>query len=351
MSLPPSTLREITPEPPPGGEPAAILIRMPNWLGDLLMATGFVRAVLKRFPAARVDLIVRAGFEVLPLPHRGRVWSHDKRVQGPGAFGAGLRGEGFTHFFVLPPSLSSAWMAWRSRIPWRIGYAGEGRSLLLRPARRTAHAPRSVHLSQEYLDLLQPWLLARSGEYPAGLEPPPGWMKAHLPQPVRQGPSYVVLAPGAEYGPAKQWPPGHYRRTAEALSGAGWRVVAAGLPKDRPLGEELTAGLPGALNLCGETDLPALTALLAGARLVISNDSGAMHLAAAAGVPQIALFGSTNSTWTAPLNPRAVLLSRNEPCAPCYRRTCPLGHRRCLNELAPELVSARALEMLSGAPT
>ena len=342
-----STMHNGTQEHPPGGDPAAILIRMPNWLGDLLMATGFVRAVRHRFPSARVDLIVRAGFEVLPLPHRGRVWPYDKRLLGSGAFGAGLRDQGFTHFFVLPPSLSSAWMAWRSRIPWRIGYTGEGRGVLLRPARRHESPPRSVHLVQEYLDLLRPWMTARTGDFPAGLEPPPGWMQTHQPESVRQGPPYVVLAPGAEFGPAKQWPPGHYRATAEALANAGWRVVVAGLPKDRELGAEITAGIPGALNLCGDTHLPALTALLHGARLVISNDSGAMHLAAAAGVPQIALFGSTNPVWTAPLNPRATLLTRGEACSPCYQRVCPLGHRRCLNDLAPELVLAKALELLA----
>ena len=333
-------------------EPTAILIRTPNWLGDLLVATAFVRAVLQRFPAARVDLIVRKGFEALPLPHRGRVLPFDRHALSAGAFGRSLRGRGHSHLFVLPPSFSAAWMAFCTGIPTRAGYRGQGRGWLLRPALRHRHAPRSVHLVREYLDLLAPWPLpATDAADPAappaaGLAPPEGWVEAHRPPQAPAPGTYVVLTPGAEYGPAKQWPEAHYRTLAAGLSEAGWPVVVAGLPKDRTLGERLLAGLPLGLNLCGETELPALTALLAGARLLVSNDSGGMHLGAALGVPQLALFGSTNPTWTGPLSPLAEIVTRNEPCAPCYARTCPLGHLRCLRDLAPAPVLARALALL-----
>jgi lipopolysaccharide heptosyltransferase II len=329
------------------GEPEAILIRTPNWLGDLLVSTAFVRAVLQRFPAARVDLIVRAGFEVLPLPHRGRVLPFDRRAIGAGAFGRGLRSQGHTHLFVLPPSFSSAWMAWRTGIPHRIGYRGQGRAWLLRPALAHRHAPRSVHLAQEYLDLLRPWLEATPEQFSAGLEPAPGWVEAHRPAAAPPAGSYAVLAPGAEYGPAKMWPAEHYRALAATLDAAGWAVVVAGLAKDRAQGDAILAGSRAGANLCGATDLPGLTALLAGARLLVSNDSGAMHLGAALGLPQLALFGSTNPTWTAPLNPRAEVLYRAEPCSPCYARECPLGHLRCLRELRPEPVAERALALLA----
>ncbi|MDH5750904.1 MAG: lipopolysaccharide heptosyltransferase II [Deltaproteobacteria bacterium] len=327
--------------------PKAVLIRTPNWLGDLMMATGFIRAALEMFPGVRIDLIVRAGFERLPLPRRGEIRVFDRKTASAGAFGKSLRGAGYSHFFVLPPSFSSAWMAFRSGIPHRIGYAGEWRSLLLRPALRHSHAPRSVHLVREYLDLLAPWGHAELEAQPAGLDMPPEWVEKHLPERLREHPPYVVLAPGAEYGPAKQWPDEHYRETARALADAGWPVVVAGLAKDRELGAEILAGLAGGLNLCGETGLLELTALLARARLLISNDSGAMHMAAAAGIPQIALFGSTNPHWTAPLNPRAVLLQNPQPCAPCYRRTCPLGHLRCLQELPPGRAVEAALKLLA----
>jgi heptosyltransferase-2 len=155
-----------------------------------------------------------------------------------------------------------------------------------------------------------------------------------------------VLAPGAEYGPAKQWPAEHYRRAAAALHGAGWRIVVAGLPGDRPVGEAILADAPGGLNLCGETALPGLVALLARAALLVSNDSGAMHIAAALGTPQVALFGSTNPVWTRPLNPRARVVYRALPCSPCYRRVCPLGHTDCLVGIAPNAVVQQALSLL-----
>src|SRR3970040_1952063 len=102
--------------------PHAVLVRTPNWLGDLMVSTSFLRALLARFPEARVDLIVRRGFEALPLPHRGRILPYDKRGAGPGRFGRALRGAGYSHAFILPPGFSSAWMAWNAGVPWRIGY-------------------------------------------------------------------------------------------------------------------------------------------------------------------------------------------------------------------------------------
>ena len=114
-------------------DPTKILIRMPNWLGDLMMATAFCQAVLERFPEATVDLIVRKGFEGLPLPHRGTLLPFDRELTKAGDFGAELANQGYQRIYVLPPSFSSAWMAWRSRIPERIGYSGDGRRWLLRP--------------------------------------------------------------------------------------------------------------------------------------------------------------------------------------------------------------------------
>jgi heptosyltransferase-2 len=327
-------------------EPSAILVRTPNWLGDLLMSTAFLRALLSRFPDVRVDLIVRRGFEVLPLPHRGEIFPYDKAVQGPGAFGKGLRGRGHSHFFVLPPSLSSAWMALRSGVPHRIGYGGGGRGLLLRPALHYGHSHRSVHLVTEYLGLLRPFGMVPDSKHLPGLEVSEGWIAEHIPSVLAAAHQYVVLAPGAEFGPAKQWPLAHYAALAAGLREAGKRVVVAGLAKDRDAAAEILAGDGDGLNLCGETDLPALVALLARAGLLVSNDSGAMHLAAALQVPQVALFGSSNPSWTAPLNPKAEVVYRGLDCSPCYKRTCPLGHTDCLREISPTEVLEHALILL-----
>jgi heptosyltransferase-2 len=326
--------------------PAAILVRTPNWLGDLMMATAFLEALCARFPDVPIDLIVRRGLENIPLPHRGRVLAFDRTQQSAGAFGRGLRGQGYSHCFVLPPSFSAAWMAWRSRIPWRIGYGGEGRGLLLRPALRRTAAPRSRHLALEYLDLLRPWGVQSDGATALHLPVDAAWVAQRRPAALAGLDGYVVLASGAEYGPAKQWPLAYYARLAQGLGAAGWPVVVAGLAKDRAAAEQILQGVPGGINLCGDTGLEALIAVLAGAALLASNDSGAMHIGAALGIAQVAFFGSTNPRWTAPLNPRAHVLTRSLPCAPCYARECPLGHLNCLRELTPEPVLAQCLDLL-----
>ncbi len=337
-------------------EPRAILVRTPNWLGDLMMSTSFLGTLLERFPDVPVDLIVRQGFDTLPLPHRGSIFPFDKRKQWAGTFGKGFRGRRFngrrfngkeySHIFVLPPSFSSAWMAFRSGIPNRIGYRGEGRSPLLRPALRHPHPHRSVHLVEEYFHLLAPWMETGAGPRPPALLVDDSWRRKHMPESTALHAPYVVLVPGAEYGPAKQWPPRHYGKVAAALHQAGWKVVVAGLADDWEAGGEILAGIGDGLNLCGATSLPELTALLAGAVLVISNDSGAMHLAAALHRPQIALFGSSDPAWTAPLNDWAAVFHLGLSCSPCFKRSCPLGHTDCLNTIEPEGVIVRAIELL-----
>lgn len=336
--------------------PTSIIIRAPNWLGDLLISTVFCQAVLERFPGIPVDVIVPRAFQVLPVPHRGRLLSFDRKTDSPGRMGSSLRGRGYSHFFVLPPSLSSAWMAFRSGIRHRIGYRGPMRGWLLRPALTNPYPPRSVHLAREYLGLLRPWAVfdggvSGSAELAAHLPLPPGWVERHLPGALAElgsrGESFVVLAPGADYGAAKQWPPEHYRETAAALHRAGWRVVVGGLEEHRPLGEMILDGLDGALNLCGETGVEALVAVISRAALVISNDSGAMHMAAALQRPQIALFGPTSLAWTSPLNSGAHVFTRDERCSPCFARSCPLGHQRCMKDLTPAPVIEKAIALLS----
>ena len=137
------------------------------------------------------------------------------------------------------------------------------------------------------------------------------------------------------------------RRAAAALRArAGLPVVVVGTRAERPLGERGARGARGSCNWCGETDLPGLVALLARAELLVSNDSGAMHVMAALGRPQVAIFGSTSPAWTAPLNPRAAVVAGDEPCAPCFRRRCRHGHYRCLRGIGAERVVREALALL-----
>lgn len=310
------------------------------------MATGVLRAIIERWPAASVDLIVRSGHEALPLPRRGRVIPFNHRTSSAGAFGVSLRQAGYDRFYVLPPSFSSAWMAWRSGVPERVGHRGHLRGPLLHPAIAPRAPARSVHLSREFLDLVDPALEINC--YPPRLDVPGDWAAQQLSRICRTLPErFVAVAPGAAYGPAKSWPAGHFRELACGLrERAGAPVVLLGTGEEHALAEQVRGGEPGILNWCGTTDLPGLVAVLSRAALLVSNDSGAMHVMAALGRPQVAIFGSTSPDWTGPINAKAAVVTLGLSCAPCFARTCRYGHYDCLRKVAVSEVLKTALALL-----
>ena len=307
------------------------------------MATPFIRVVLEQFPEAQVDLIVRKGLEPLPLPLRGEIKVFDRKTDSPHQFGRRLRSAAYDRFYVLPPSFSSAWMAWNSGVRERIGYPGEGRRLLLTHPIRRRHPLRTQHLVSEYLDLLEQDLALE--HHPPRITPETAWVDQQLSRISPQLPErYTVLAPAAEYGPAKQWPMEHYRSLAQELD---LPVIVTGLAQDRALGEQIAANLPHVRNLCGQSNLAELTAMLHRADLLVCNDSGAMHLGAALGTPTLGLFGSSSPAWTRPIGPQALHLSLEVECSPCFERTCRFGHYNCLQNLTPEKVHATTCEVRS----
>ncbi len=310
------------------------------------MATGVLRAILERWPAASVDLVVRSAHAVLPLPRRGRVIPFDPGSITAGAMGVSLRAAGYDRWYVLPPSFSSAWMAWRSGVPERVGYRGHLRGPLLRPALRPRAPARSVHLTREYLDLIDPALEVDC--YPPRLDLPEGWAAQQLARICREVPErFVALAPGAVYGPAKAWPADRYRDLARGLiDRTGATVLVLGTRAEHALAEQIRNGEQGVLNWCGTTDLPGLAAVLSRAALLVSNDSGAMHVMAALGRPQVAIFGSTSKIWTGPLNTKASVVTLGLPCAPCFARTCRYGHYDCLRRITAADVLEVALARL-----
>ena len=197
-------------------------------------------------------------------------------------------------------------MAWRSGVPERVGYRGHFRGPLLRPALAHRAPARSVHLAREFLDLIDPALEIDC--YPPRLDLPGAWAAEQLARICRELPErFVAIAPGAVYGPAKSWPAERYRELARGLRDrAGVPVVLLGTREEHALAEQVRNGEAGILNWCGTTDLPGLVAVLSRAALLVSNDSGAMHVMAALGRPQVAIFGSTSPVWTGPVNAKAV---------------------------------------------
>jgi len=327
--------------------PSKILIRTPNWLGDLVMSTGFLRAVLETFPDSQVDIILKSGFETLPIPHRGEIILFDKNKHSAGKFGKSLLYKNYDYFYVLPPSFSSAWMAFQSKIPKRIGYAGNYRSFLLTSARKHKIRPGSQHLLKEYLDLLSNDL--DMVNYAPRLEVKHDWVKEQLDSCAFKIPEkFVVFTPGAIYGPSKQWPVVNYRELGKQIHKAfGHKILLLGTIDDFEFGAEIANDHDWIHNFCGKTTLIQLLAILKKAQLLVGNDSGSMHLMAALQRSQIAVFGSTSPTWTGPINPNATVISSNLTCSPCFSRTCRFGHYDCLTQINPENVFAEVQKHLS----
>jgi heptosyltransferase-2 len=296
-----------------------VVVRLPNWLGDALMARPFLGAVRRRHAGERVTAVGPPG--LLDLLAADGAW--DVPVAwppGPGAMGA-VRATRPRTAYVLPPSFSSALLAWRWGAAERVGFSADGRDLLLtRRIHRPARGDR--HLAREYLAL--------AGEADGSIAVDPlatdaGAARVALELAGGPGEPYAVLAPGAAYGPAKRWPAERFAEVGRALASRGMRVLACGGPGDRAACDEVAAATGGARSLAGRTTLLVQAALCARAAVVVSNDSGMAHLAAAAGAPTVAVFGSTSSAWTAPLGPRVRVVQRAPVCSPCFRRSCVIG--------------------------
>lgn len=311
------------------------LIIAPQWIGDAVMSEPLLARLAARGERLSVAAlpwvapVYRAMppvAEVIDLPFaHGRLdWSARR------ALGRSWRGR-FDAAYVLPNSIKAALLPWFARVPRRIGYRGEGRWLLL----------TEQHPNPPGRPPMVPFYLALSGapahgdERPALAFAPERLAQACAAAGVAPG-GFFVFAPGAEYGPAKVWPPAHYAELARALHAEhGQPVLLLGSAKEAALCGEIAAAAPGACRvLAGQTSLLDAMVLIGASRGMVSNDSGLMHVAAAFGLPQVAVFGSTSPEHTPPLNPRArVLWLKDElglPCMPCFERTCRFGHYRCL---------------------
>lgn len=311
-----------------------------------MMSTAFVRAVLRHFPDSRVDLIVKKGFENMPLPNRGKILPFDKKTESVLDFGKRLHVESYDLIYVLPPSFSSALMAFRAGIPERIGYEGSLRCMMLNRCKSYRQKHRTQHLVAEYLQLLDDNQTIRGND--PGLVISEQWIEDTLGNQFPDLPSsYLCIAPGVIYGPAKQWPIEYFEKLAEALVERGEEIVVVGTADDISLGDRLgKRGNKPVLNLCGKTNLVQLVAILAKSKALVSNDSGTMHVMAALQKPQVAIFGSTSTVWTGPLNQKAKVINLGVDCSPCFSRECRFGHYDCLRRISPELVLKRVLSAL-----
>jgi heptosyltransferase II len=333
---------------------AELLIVGPSWLGDAVMMGALIARLKTERPQCSITVLTPPHLEALIR----RLPGVDDALINPFAhgvldlagrlrFGRSLRPR-FDEAIVLPHSLKSALIPFFAGIGRRTGFVGEGRHVLLNDARRLDQAalPRMV---DRFCLLAEPPGAAQPAETPAPtLQAKPAELAATLAAlGLDDGRPAVALCIGAEYGPAKRWPPEHFATLADSLAAEGYAPWLLGGPGDAAIGDQVAALSPEAVNLAGRTTLLQAIDLIASAGAVVSNDSGLMHVAAALGRPVIGLYGATSPLFAPPLSLDAVVLQEDLPCSPCGKRVCPLGHHKCLNDLAPARVLAALRPLLA----
>jgi heptosyltransferase II len=302
----------------------------PNWIGDALMAQPLLMRLRKKHPGAPIDLLAppRVAAVVRRMPEVSKIIEADLRhgelqLGDRWRLGRMLRERGYIEAYILPNTIKSALAPSLARIPVRVGYLGESRVGLLNRIHkpRQAREPMTLHYSR---------LAEEPGTEPAMPQPAPSIRTGLTDVVARFGIAqpYIVLCPGAEYGPAKRWP--YFRELAARLD---LPIVLLGSAGDLEDNREI----PGT-NLIGKTSLDDAIDLIAKAAAVVSNDSGLMHVAAAAGRPLVALFGSSSPEHTGPQSPASRVLWLHTECSPCFEPVCRLGHFRCMNDLSVEQV-------------
>ena len=315
----------------------------------MVMAQSLFITLKKRYPDCEIDVVspewslpvlermpqVRQGIS-LPVSH-GKFGFKTRYT-----LGRSLQTENYSHAIVLPRSWKSALIPYFAAVPNRTGYRGEMRYGLLNDIRKldtrvltmtvqryVAHAYDESEYSVSPPEVPYPELRTDKENLERLLEE----LELDLERPA------VGFMPGAEYGPAKQWPSGYFAELAALLAEQGYQVWVLGSAKERTLGNDIVRAATGSVyNLCGKTELADVIDLIACTEQVVSNDSGLMHVAAAMDVRVNVIYGSSTPDYTPPLTDSAEIFYRQLPCSPCFARTCRYGHYLCLSEISPDEV-------------
>lgn len=329
-----------------------LLVVGPAWIGDMVMAQTLFKYIKTIEPTTCIDVLAPgwtlplvermpevAQSIVFPLGHGELNLKVRRRIAKD------LTAHNYDQAIILPSSFKSALTPYWAKIPKRTGWLGEWRYGLLNDARR---------LRKDELPLMIQRFVALGLEagapLPANLDH--YWPTLSVDQGLREEvlkrlglvPDKPILAlcPGAEYGPAKRWPTEYFTQVAQAKINEGWQVFIFGSSKEEHLAQEIVAHTHADChNLCGKTTLVEALELLALANVVVSNDSGLMHIAAALQRPLVVIYGSSSPTFTPPLAKKVAIVKASIECSPCYKRVCPLEHFNCMKQSTPDNVLAK----------
>jgi len=316
-----------------------LLLQPPNWLGDVIMAQPAMRAFIAASKPARVSVWGRPWLaDVLPF------------LGLPGAQYESPIPKGVDMAVMFPNSFRAAWMTWRASGKRRIGFRGQWRRLLLTDAPAPQISLQTQHHRDYYLDLAEQMNITIR-EREVRLSCPEEEIRAGEKILLWKGldpKSLVAIAPGAQFGGAKRYPAESWAYVAQWLSEQGYHILLIGTPAERSIGVQIISRCTGsAWNAAGETTLRQALQLLAASRILLSNDSGLMHVAAGMEKPVVAIFGATDPARTAPSGSRVRLLYHPADCSPCLKRECSVPGQPCMGNILPEDVRDACVSMLA----
>jgi len=332
-----------------------ILIVGPAWIGDMVMAQTLFKTLRQQYPLAELHVLApdwtRALLSRMPeinkaisLPFAHGELNLKKRWQ----LGRSLRQANYSQAIVLPNSFKSALIPFFAGIKKRIGWRGEFRYGLLSEL-RILNKTQYPLMIERFMALGVPSTQLLKKPYPLpqliinhdSLQAVANKYQLQVDKPI------IALCPGVAFGPSKRWPAEYFAEVAKSKLQEGYQIWLFGSLADKPLAEIIQAqNNKRCVDLCGGTSLAEAIDLLSLAKLIVTNDSGLMHIGAALHKPLIAIYGSTSADFTPPLGDRVKILNLNLACSPCFKRECPLGHLRCMKDLTPEQVITAIKEFI-----
>ena len=339
-----------------------IMIRATNWVGDAIMALPALHAIRARFADAQIAVVARPYVADIYRDQQicDELIAYDPHGEHAGVSGrerlaGALREKKFDIAMLLQNAFDAAWLVWRAGVPQRIGYARDGRGILLTKA---VPVPKAGEIPQHeqfyYLELLRRagWIDSLGGEKSISLKLASNAKlrakKRLLSAGSRPTALRVAVGAGASYGSAKCWPPARFAVVADRLIAEfDADVILFGTAAEKPVSSAIASAMSQRpIDLTGTTAIADLPALLSQCQLFLGNDSGAMHVAAAVGLPVVAVFGPTDPFGTAPITPRCTIVQEKPYCSPCFLRRCPTDHR-CMTKVMPDAVTAAARSWLA----